>query len=68
MLQEPYIYVQKQVHSMRLAVLILFWTFFYTLILIPKIGDDRFKCALWTLKQQLTLKIPARCKISIVLL
>ena len=34
----------------------------------PEIGDSSFRCALWTSKQQLTLKVQARCGISIVLL
>ena len=34
----------------------------------PEIGDSSFRCALWTFKQQLTLKMRARCSISIVLL
>ena len=34
----------------------------------PEIGDANFKCALWTFQQQLTLKMQARCSISIVLL
>ena len=34
----------------------------------PEIGDSSFSCALWTFKQQLTLKVRARCGISIVLL
>ena len=34
----------------------------------PEIGNSRFRCALWTFKQQLTLKMWARCGISIVLL
>ena len=34
----------------------------------PEIGDSSFWCALWTFKQQLTLKVRARCDISIVLL
>ena len=38
MVHEPYIYIQKQVNLMGLAVLILFWNFLYTLILIPKLA------------------------------
>ena len=34
----------------------------------PEIGEAKFKFALWTFKQQLTLKIWAYCRISIVLL
>ena len=33
----------------------------------PEIGDATFKYALWALKQQLGLKMWARCRISIVL-
>ena len=34
----------------------------------PEIGDSSFRCALWTFKQQLTLKVRVRCDIYIVLL
>ena len=34
----------------------------------PEIGNSSFRCALWTFKQQLTLKVWAHCGISIVLL
>ena len=34
----------------------------------PEIGDANFWCALWTFKQQLTLKMSAHCRISTVLL
>ena len=40
-------------------------SFFYS---YPEIGNTSFKCALWTFKQQLALKMRARCRISIVLL
>ena len=33
-----------------------------------EIGDTNFKCALWTFKQNLALKIWARCRISIAIL
>ena len=32
-----------------------------------EIGDPNFKCALWTFKQDLALKIWARCGISIAI-
>ena len=34
----------------------------------PEIGNSSFWSALWTFKQQLTLKVQALCAISIVLL
>ena len=37
-----------------------------TFLSYPEIGDSGFRCALWNFKQQLTLKVRARCGISIV--
>ena len=44
-------------------------SFFHELLrtTFPEIGDTNFKCALWTFKQQLVLKMQALCRISIVL-
>ena len=34
----------------------------------PENGNAKFRCTLWTFKQQLALKMGARCGISLVLL
>ena len=39
-------------------------TFLHSQKRYPKIGDANFKCAFWTFKQQLALKIWAQCTLS----
>ena len=60
--RQRYFIISEQVLYLCILVDLRNWS------LIPKLGNANFKGTLLTFKHQLTLKISARCGISIVLL